>query len=90
MNTVTFAPVPNNVTFAKAFQYTASDSTPIDLTGSTLTMQVRSTASDPVLPFPVTVTVTDAPNGKFTVSIPAASLGNEGEHLRPRPRAPPA
>ena len=77
MNTVSFGPVPNNVTFAKAFQYTASDgTTPVDLTGSTLTMQVRASASDPISVFPVVVTITDAVNGRFTVSVPVASLVN--------------
>ncbi len=77
MNTVTFNPVPTNVTFAKAFQYTAADGvTPVDLTGSTLSMQVRASASDPISVVPVVVTVTDPLNGRFTVSIPAASLAN--------------
>ena len=74
MNTVTFGGVPNNVTFARGFQYTTSVGTPVDLTGSTLTMQVRATAADPVVPFPVAVVITDALNGRFTVSIAAAAL----------------
>ncbi len=74
MNVVTFNPVPTNVTFAKAFAYQSSTGTPVDLTGSTLSMQVRSSAANPTRAFPVVVTITDAPNGGFSVSIDAAQL----------------
>ncbi len=74
MNVVTFNPVPTNVTFSKGFQYTTSANAPVDLTGSTLTMQVRASAANPTLAFPVVVAITDALNGGFSISIDASQL----------------
>lgn len=74
MNTVTFQNVPNNVDFATSVQLTLSDNvTPLDLTGSTLAMQLRTNATSTTV-MPVIVTVTDAPNGRLTRSIAATTL----------------
>ena len=76
MKTVAFPNIPNNVEFAVSAQLLASDNTtPVDLTGSTLLMHVRETATGASLAFPVTVALSDAPNGRFTIAATVAALG---------------
>lgn len=87
MNIVTFSSIPNNADWFVSCTYTAANgTTPIDLTGSTLSMQVRLTPSDPVIAVPVTVAVTNAALGLFTVSVSmallaAVELGTYGHDL---------
>lgn len=57
-----------------------SSAPPIDLTGSTLRMMARAQASDIAAPLSLTsaggvgIVITDAVNGKFTMTLPFASL----------------
>jgi hypothetical protein len=58
----------------------ALSSSPLDLTGSTLLYMARASADDAYAPVSLTtvgsagITVTDAANGKFTLTIPISAL----------------
>lgn len=58
-----------------SFTVTSQDSTgtPINITGRTYAMKIRSAASSTTVLATATCTVTDGPNGVVSVSIPAAT-----------------
>lgn len=74
MNTATFSNVSNNTDFSFAIALTTSGGGALDLTNSTLRMQVRSSPLSPVLIFPVTVTVTNVTGGLVTISAPLSVM----------------
>lgn len=53
---------------------------PFDLTGSAVTMYVKATknTADGSAMATITATITDAPNGKFTVQVTTAATANPG------------
>ncbi|MCA1524289.1 hypothetical protein [Bradyrhizobium yuanmingense] len=69
----------NDADFIRQFAYQTVDLVPIDLTGNTLRMGIRTHASDVDQHLLLTtenggLTITDAPNGKFTLYISKAQL----------------
>lgn len=71
----------NDADFIRGFVYqtTATPPVPIDLTGDKLRMEIRHRAEDVTAELLLTtengsLTITDAPNGKFTVWIKQAEL----------------
>lgn len=72
------APAPYNITICQGASYnlevtyTDENNAPIDLTGSTLRGQIRKSISDDTIQATFTITITDAVNGVFTVSLTPA------------------
>ncbi|WP_439372907.1 hypothetical protein [Bradyrhizobium sp. DASA03120] len=69
----------NDADFARQFAYQLTDGTPVDLTGNTMKMGIRRRAEDVTEEMLLTtenggLTITDPPNGKFTVLITQAQL----------------
>lgn len=69
----------NDADFCRQFAYQLVDGTPIDLTGNTMKMGIRHRAADVTEEMLLTtenggLSITDPPNGKFTVTITQARL----------------
>lgn len=77
MTTVTIS-TQSDADFNRNFTYKTSGGAPIDITGKTFRMSLRKTAADEEVDLALVmndgITISDAPNGVFNITIPQAKL----------------